>query len=71
MAGFCWAVPPCGICAVDMSSAWLVFHTCTTACMLCRWDDPDDLASKAHGYIQSNWGAAYQLNRPKAWNKPH
>ncbi|EIE24548.1 xylose isomerase domain-containing protein [Coccomyxa subellipsoidea C-169] len=35
------------------------------------WDDPDDLAVKAHGFIESNWAAAYQLySRPKAWSKP-
>ena len=38
--------------------------------ILCRWDDPDDLAVKAHGYIESNWAAAYQLARPKPWSKP-
>ena len=42
-------------------------------CMLClcRWDDPDDLAAKAHGFIEGNWAAAYQLARPKPWKKPH
>ncbi|CAL8467552.1 g7090 [Coccomyxa elongata] len=35
------------------------------------WDDPDDLAVKAHSFIESNWAAAYQLySRPKAWSKP-
>jgi hypothetical protein len=38
---------------------------------LCRWEDPDDLAVKAHKFIESNWAAAYQLYaRPKAWTKP-
>jgi D-psicose/D-tagatose/L-ribulose 3-epimerase len=37
----------------------------------CRWDDPDDLAAKAHGFIESNWAAAYQLSKPKPWTKPH
>ncbi len=36
-----------------------------------RWEDPDDLAAKAHKFIEGNWAAAYQLcARPKAWTKP-
>ena len=40
--------------------------------LLHRWDDPDDLAVKAHKFIESNWAAAHQLYaRPKAWAPPN
>jgi len=28
----------------------------------CRWEDPQDLASKARAYVDANWGAAHRLH---------
>ena len=58
-------LPTLDIDGLHMRRLWLkLLHTC-------RWEDPDDLAIKAHKFIESNWAAAYQLfARPKAWTKP-
>jgi len=33
-----------------------------TVVLFCRWEDPQDLASKARAYVDANWGAAHRLH---------